>query len=210
MVTNRGFRSGKLRTRTVGTGKAMKWTRKLLTYCRGPNLLTCGPWKPTFLEAFLTRIEDLSFEVALSDTLSEVTISMQAEINPVETTHKVEFKLYGPDGVIMQSQTVHSKKCRPATSAFHINSPQLWYPAGNGAQPIYTVVASVLGTADVISCTSAKRIGIRSVELIQRPSHCLPGSTFFQINKVLVFCRGSNWIPADMLLHGSKETNIPS
>ena len=88
-----------------------------------------------------------------------------------------------------------------AASSFHLKSPQLWYPAGNGPQPLYTLKASVLTTAGVIKCTSSKRLGIRRLELIQRPLEKQPGATFFfRVNSVPVYCRGSNWIPADMFL----------
>ncbi|PMD48156.1 glycoside hydrolase family 2 protein [Hyaloscypha variabilis F] len=166
----------------------------------GPTILTCGPWRPIYLEISSTKIEDLWFYVELSDSLSDATITTYAQIHPVASLQKVEFELVGPDGLPIQSQTVDSKESS-AGNLFHLKWPQLWYPAGNGPQPLYTLKANVLTTAGIVSCTLSKRFGIRRIELIQRPLEEQPGATFFfQVNNVPVFGRGSNWIPADILL----------
>src|ERR1700710_1246628 len=170
MVTNRGCRSGKPRSHMAGTGKghdAPSSLKRLIPH-RGPTILTCGPWKPIYLETFSTKIKDFWFKIELSDELSDATISTYAEIHPVASSHKVEFELFDPDGLLIQRRTVDSKNSSDA-SPFHLKSPQLWYPAGNGPQPLYTLKVSVLTTAGVVNCTSSKFLGIRRLELIQRP-----------------------------------------
>lgn len=148
MVTNRGCKSGNPRSHMVGTGKGHEApsSSKRLMHHRGPTILTCGPWRPIYLETFSMKIEDLWFKIELSDSLSDATISTHAEIHPVSSSHKVEFELFEPDGLLIQRQTVDSKNSS-AASLFHLKSPQLWYPAGDGPQPLYTLKASVLTTA---------------------------------------------------------------
>ena len=163
-------------------------------------MLTCGPWRPIYLEVFTARLEDLWFKIDLSNSLSNATVLAHAEIVAFTPLHTVEFELLGPDGILVEARTENANKISVATT-FELNSPQLWFPAGTGPQKFYTLNAKVLNHAGAVLCTSSKKLGIRSVELIQKPLKSRPGTTFFfQVNKVPIFARGSNWIPADMFL----------
>lgn len=75
----------------------------------------------------------------------------------------------------------------------------LWWPNGYGAQQLYEFKLTIEQPGSG-SVNKTKRIGFRSVQLIQDPvdSHPEHGLTFyFKINNVPVFLKGSNWIPAD-------------
>jgi beta-mannosidase len=162
-------------------------------------MLTCGPWRPIYVEAFTARFEDLWFEIELSNSLSQIIISVYAKLHGITSLHKVKFELFDPDGILVQETVgVHNGLTR---THFELNSPQLWFPAGYGPQPLYNVKGTVFTPDGTALCSSSKRLGIRRLELIQKPLEKHPGTTFyFQINKVPIFCRGSNWIPADMFL----------
>jgi beta-mannosidase len=78
-----------------------------------------------------------------------------------------------------------------------IPDPQLWWPNGMGAQPLYQVTARLL--KGVEECDAeAFSVGLRTIEIDRSP---LPdGSRFcFRVNGVEVFCKGGNWAPADMV-----------
>ena len=75
---------------------------------------------------------------------------------------------------------------------------QLWWPSGYGQQNLYDL--TVVVTLGEKSLKKSKKIGFRSIELVEEPvsvdsSHGL--SFYFRINNVDVFLKGSNWIPAD-------------
>jgi beta-mannosidase len=42
--------------------------------------MTCGPWKPIFLEVYDSRISDLSFNVQLSEDLTTAEIIVAAGV----------------------------------------------------------------------------------------------------------------------------------
>ena len=113
----------------------------------------------------------------------------------------VQFKLFDPAGTL-----IHTKSSTPengiAQTKFEIHRPQLWFPRGNGSQPLYTLEATAFSTSQsTVLCSSSKRLGIRRVRLVQRPLKKHPGTTFyFEINNVPIFSRGANWIPTDMCL----------
>ncbi len=78
------------------------------------------------------------------------------------------------------------------THVFHVDAPKLWWPAGSGEQPLYSL------TVDTPSETITRQIGLRTVELLTDKDEA--GSRFtFRINGREIFCRGANWIPADAL-----------
>lgn len=78
------------------------------------------------------------------------------------------------------------------TQMFRIDAPNLWWPAGHGAQALYEVRVET-PTESVL-----RRVGLRRVELVT--DRDAAGSRFaFRINGREIFCRGANWIPADAL-----------
>ena len=76
--------------------------------------------------------------------------------------------------------------------------PHLWWPAGSGGQPLYTVDITV-------TCEGreehwpAFQYGIRELRL--DTGRTGEGKRAFQlvVNGVPVFCKGANWIPADII-----------
>lgn len=79
-----------------------------------------------------------------------------------------------------------------------IDSPDLWWPVGHGAQSLYAVSASLKLGSDTVSERNA-RTGIRSVE-IDRSPHPQVGDYFIiKVNGRPIFCKGGNWVPPDML-----------
>ena len=84
-----------------------------------------------------------------------------------------------------------------ATATFKSQNPKLWYPHTYGKQPLYDLKATLSRNKALLD-TASKRFGIRRARVIQRKLDDVPGTTFlFEVNKIPIFCGGSNWIPAD-------------
>ncbi|WP_322890371.1 MULTISPECIES: beta-mannosidase [unclassified Yoonia] len=73
-----------------------------------------------------------------------------------------------------------------------IQNPDLWWPAGQGDQPLYDL------TITAGDATARRRIGLRQIELVTTPDAAGLGFKF-RVNGRDVFCKGANWIPADAL-----------
>jgi len=75
-----------------------------------------------------------------------------------------------------------------------IKHPKLWWPAGMGGQPLYTVHVELLDAAGQPMDSTVKRIGLRTLKAVlpegDSPLH-------FVVNDVPFFAKGANWIPAD-------------
>ena len=79
-----------------------------------------------------------------------------------------------------------------ATTTFTIAKPALWWPHGQGAQPLYDLTISV-GQQQV-----HKRLGLRTIEVDNRPD-AIGRPLTIQVNGRPIFCKGANWIPTDAL-----------
>jgi beta-mannosidase len=81
-----------------------------------------------------------------------------------------------------------------AELVLRIADPELWWPAGQGAQVLHQLVVTSGGAS------TTRRIGLRDLALVSAPDAA--GRSFgFAVNGRPVFARGANWIPADAL-HG--------
>ncbi|HTA30638.1 MAG TPA: glycoside hydrolase family 2 protein [Candidatus Cybelea sp.] len=133
-------------------------------------------------------------DVSLEGEVTLDNLNLLAERNAV-----LELRLDPPQGdPIVQRQPINleighsSVKCRLA-----IPHPQLWWPNGMGAQPLYRLTARVLcGKAE--TDRRVQTIGLRTVELDR--SRLPDGDRFcFKVNGRDVFCRGGNWAPPDLI-----------
>jgi beta-mannosidase len=96
------------------------------------------------------------------------------------------------DGMRQSSVVTVSAGETSHITVFDVATPELWWPAGLGAQRLYDLKVECSGQ------TETRRIGLRTIELVTSPDST--GSRFvFRVNGHEVFCRGANWIPADAL-----------
>ncbi len=79
-----------------------------------------------------------------------------------------------------------------ATATVEIADPQLWWPNGHGAQPLYDLAVSAGGE------TVRKRLGLRRLEVVNQPD-AIGRPLTVRVNGVDIFCKGANWIPTDAL-----------
>jgi beta-mannosidase len=182
-----------------GTGEyfARKEVHKLSNRNRGPTLLTCGPWRPIYLETYSARISDLFVDIEVDAALKYALLDVKLEIDG-RTDVSVEVTVLDPAGKEVASKTAEYG----GEYRFTVESPQLWYPRGYGGQPLYSVVSKIKQDQPNKPLDSkSRKIGIRHSELVQRPVSNQTGTTFFfRVNNVPIYCQGTNWIPGDTFL----------
>jgi beta-mannosidase len=198
----------------------------------GPTLMDAGPWRAVRLEAYSARIAefDCPAEVAvdLATATLPVRVIVEAPHPPTPSPQRgrggelvVRLDLHGPDGVALAAVTIPVEE-GVARHTFTVESPQLWWPTGYGAQPLYRLVATLQSTDDrrtagggtgeegqsvvggrwsVVEDTRELRLGLRRLRLVQEPIAGEPGTTFlFEVNNTPIYCGGANWIPTDSFI----------
>jgi beta-mannosidase len=166
----------------------------------GPQLPPIGIWKEIRLEAFdSARLSNVHLRQFHAD--GAVKVEVEAEIEtfaPLVEPLALALTITAPDGSIMEKTVERAfEASKTSKVSILISDPQLWWPNGYGAQPLYEVQVEVKAGLSASTLTSASyRVGLRTIELRQEPDEW--GRSFtFVVNGQPLFAKGSNWIPAD-------------
>ena len=183
----------------------------------GPKLITCGIWKPAYIELWNEhRILDCQiYQKELTDEKAVIEIETYVEVN--EPTKLTLSCFVNGAKMIEERQVQFSAGKHIMSQTVTIQNPQKWYPNGMGEQPLYDISVKIEGNHSTDSVK--KIIGLKTIELI-REKDTIGESFYFQINGEPFFAKGANWIPAHSfptevtsekyyrLLKNCKESNM--
>jgi beta-mannosidase len=163
----------------------------------GPRFVTSGIWRPARLEAWdAARISNL--HIAQLDVTANVAhLSAQVEVTAAEdATAKVtlDYTHAGKKVELSRSVELHPG-LNHVDLPVEIASPQLWFPAGYGAQTLYQFNAQ-LHIGNRAEDQASARTGLRSV-VLRRDLDQWGRSFEFIINGIPVFGKGADVIPFD-------------
>ena len=151
----------------------------------GPMLPDTGIWRPIYVES------------RNSAKITDIKINQRHEggrvfITPCIKTDKeadVKVKLICECGCEFDIK---------ANEEYEVENPRLWWPAGLGKQPLYTVRAEIVENGEVVH-TEERRIGLRDMKLIREKDKW--GESFMhECNGVRFFAMGADYIPEDNVL----------
>ena len=152
----------------------------------GPRLPDAGIWRSIQLIGITTaRIRDVL--VLQEHSGGKVTLTVNTHVTELTGSAPVTVTVTAPDG------TVHTAQGERAEIV--IDDPQLWWPNGLGAQPLYTVEVTLGDGLD----SWKRRIGLRTMTVTRKKDQW--GECFCHcVNGVDVFAMGADYIPEDNLL----------
>jgi beta-mannosidase len=160
----------------------------------GPQLPPIGIWKDIRLEGYGgARLLEIRFgqEHARGQVAVEALVTVQSWD---EAPRSAAMRVVAPDGQVFETGAAVTPG-NDSRLRVIIPNPQIWWPNGYGAQPLYQVSVE-LHQADLLLDQREYRLGLRTIELRQQPDEW--GRSFtFVVNGLPIFVKGSNWIPAD-------------
>jgi beta-mannosidase len=174
----------------------------------GPQLLTCGVWRPAYLEAWsVARLGDVRPLITAADE-QNAAIDLHVAVERIEGEPGVEVhaELQAPDGTPAAEATAEPAS-GDARLALRVDRPALWWPRGYGQQPLYGLRITLRDASGRTLHEHASRIGLRTSELCTDPDPqpvegLGRGETFhLKINGKRIYCKGANWIPDDCFPH---------
>lgn len=171
----------------------------------GPQLPDAGIFRNVYLSGFSTaRLDDV--RIRQEHGAGGVKLSVESSVRKLSESDTagsgtLACKITAPDGTVI---SVEKELCINDTIEALIEAPQLWWPNGYGAQPLYAVRVE-LRTSDSILDVWERTIGLRTVTVCTDADEW--GNQFaFVVNGQKIFAMGANYIPEDNLLgHLSEE-----
>lgn len=161
----------------------------------GPRFATAGIWRDLRLEGWTGNRLDSVRITQDHSTRNRVTLTLAPELARADksVTHYVTLSL--GDSLIAEAQG------KAGSLALEVKNPQLWWPTGHGAQPLYTITVVARDADGHEFGTWSRRIGLRTIALDRSKDQW--GESFqFVVNGRPLFAKGANWIPAHSFVAG--------
>jgi beta-mannosidase len=161
----------------------------------GPQLPPIGIWKDIRLEGHGgARLAEVHLRQEHMDGQVEVEVRIAVE-RWGETPLTAAVRITAPNGGVIEKEAAISAQDE-ALVKVPVSKPQLWWPNGYGAQPLYQVEVSLKNAKAGALDQRNYQIGLRTIELRQQDDQW--GRSFvFVVNGIPILAKGSNWIPAD-------------
>ncbi len=174
----------------VGRSQVLRKQQCQFGWDWGPRFVTAGIWRDIRLEAWSgNRLTG----VRVKQTHRK-NGSVRLDFAP-ELARRGAATLTGT--VSLNGRTV----AKVVNHKSEIISPQLWWPNGHGAQPLYTIELEARTAEGKIVGTWSQRLGLRTLVLDRHKDKA--GETFqFVVNGRAIFAKGANWIPAHSFVAG--------
>jgi beta-mannosidase len=166
-----------------------------------PRIVHLGIWQGVELQVNgALLITDICVRTDLAADFSRAEVQVLAEISGT-AAGKLEVSVY-PEADPQQVQR-HTAVMGPGQpevkTVFSIDQPELWWPNGAGAQPLYRADLRIV-TNEGLSDEQSVTFGIRKIEFVANesaPVEALPYT--LTINGRKIYLNGWNWVPMDVL-----------
>jgi beta-mannosidase len=179
------------------TGGTSPFTRKApyhFGWDWGPTFVTAGIWQ---------NVDLLAWNSWCIRNMSLIPVQCDPKTASLKLEARVESSIHTPGsviiseaklGILMEADLSITIGENPFVWNLEIPNPELWWPAGHGAQPLYNFTITI--KAGGVEDSASQRTGLRSVR-VEREQDKRGESFAIHVNGKPIFAKGANWIPAD-------------
>lgn len=167
----------------------------------GPRLITCGVWKPAYIESWEDfKIDAVHIKTIGLDSPSVKTGRARKAVMQADVAVIADKPMEAVISIREEGKLLCSRKCsiiegkNEIACGFELKKPDLWWCNGYGGQPVHEFTVDV--KTESSSAAYVQKAGVRTVEVI-RQEDAWGKSMSLRLNGYDVFCKGSNWIPVD-------------
>ncbi|MFV0632452.1 glycosyl hydrolase 2 galactose-binding domain-containing protein, partial [Demequina sp.] len=159
----------------------------------GPTTMTAGLFRDVIVERVRTgRVVSARVDAGWGDGAV-----LRGQIDVEGSVEQVAITVASKDGTVVTQERVGAADARAGFS-FDVPGALRWDVRERGDQPLYDVTVAALDASSETVDEVRRQVGFRAVELVQEPDEV--GTSFeIHVNGSRVWCRGFNWIPADVL-----------
>jgi len=170
----------------------------------GIGVYSLGIWKDVRLEASgPARIDYVRVQTKLDAPWRKAIVVVRLEVDSQkQLAAQARFRIEGHGaGVSTDVAATLSAGFNQIEASLDLDQPALWWPNGQGDQPLYQLVSELVGAEGKIIHSRTTRFGVRDIRWVQVEGAPYDASVLSQlvVNGRKVRLLGTNIIPADLL-----------
>jgi beta-mannosidase len=171
-----------------------------------PRLIPLGIWQDVHIEVRpVCHLRDVEAFYSLNESLDEALLEVAVELSEVGDA-ELRWLVLDPQGRRIAAQNLQPKS--PLLRlACPVEKPRLWWPNGQGEQPLYTSRVELLSRSGELLDWRETRVGFRRIRLVKNPQPTdadgfprgpMIAPITFEVNGRRIFAKGSNWVSPDI------------
>ena len=170
-----------------------------------PRLISSGIWRSVTLDVEpRARVEDVYWITRRIDRArrsAELRVEFKTVLPFAERLGGKYVVTLSRDGKEAFSRTYPLETVATRCGVW-LGNAAYWWPKGYGEQALYDAKIEIVGgVSGKVLASDSRKIGVRTVALERDDVYSAerPGEFLFRVNGEKIYCRGSNWVPLDMM-----------